>query len=255
MIESEVGFVIPTLGVNLIWLRQSLESVRKCSSECKIVVVSPSSDQALNALVNEHRADLIIQEPKGVFAAINAGVEYLSVLETKFFAFLGDDDVLVLENLSEMLAEFKDERVAVVYGKIWYVDENLNKKMINPGYPQLHFLMNWIPNLIPNPGTLIRVSYWKMLGGYDEKLRHAGDLDFWLKVRKVGRIRHIKKDIALFRWHSNSLTAGQQNSALQEASFVRNRNVHPSMRVLHARVDALATSLGEILRKFKWKNN
>ena len=45
-----------------------------------------------------------------------------------------------------------------------------------------------VPTLIPQPGSLIRRSAWEHVGGLDERLHYAMDLDLFLRLRRFGVI-------------------------------------------------------------------
>jgi GT2 family glycosyltransferase len=252
--ENQIGYVVPTLGNNLEWLAHSLESLRLSSKDCKIVIVTNSRTEPLTQLAEKYSTVLVEEETRGVYPALNQGVALLESLGADYFAFLGDDDVLIPGSTSNLLKEFQDPTVAVAYGRIWYVDKKLITKMSNSGYPILKILLSWIPNIIPNPGTLIRISHFNKIGKYDPALKWAGDLDLWLRIRKIGKIRFVDTPVALFRWHDESLTAGQRRESLKEASLVRSRNSKKILKPFHMIWEPFITLIGEILRKMKWQN-
>ena len=252
--EDEVGYIIPTLANNFEWLNQSLESLRLSSKNCKIVIVTSGMSKELTALAEKFSAELVVENARGVYPALNQGVTLLESMGARIFAFLGDDDLLIPGATTNLLKEFHDPKVSVAYGKIWYVDENLITKMSNSGYPFLKNFLTWIPNVIPNPGTLIRISHFNEIGKYDPTLKWAGDLDLWLRIRKIGKIRFVNTPVSLFRWHNESLTAGQRSESLKEASFVRRRNTLKFFKFIHVLWELFITRAGEILMKLKWQN-
>ena len=81
------------------------------------------------------------------------------------------------------------------------------------------------PQLIPQPGSLFRRSSFEQVGGLDESLKWAFDLDLFLKLRKVGKFGFLKEPLAEFRWHDGSLSVGSRQGSVDEASKVRRRHL------------------------------
>ena len=237
--------------MNLTWLRQSLSSIRLSDSESEIVIVSKITNPALTEIAVLFNATILEETGRGVYAAINQGVSFLREREIPIFSFLGDDDVLMPGAGKNLLQAFADPDTLVSYGQIWYVDKELKMLMKNPGYPRLHRFILWIPNLIPNPGTLISVDAWHKIGGYDTAYRWAGDLDFWIKVRKLGKINFSDVPMSFFRWHDESLTAGQRELSISEATLVRTSHTNRYLLWPRKIWEFVLTNIGEYLRKLR----
>jgi hypothetical protein len=246
-----LGVVIPTLGQNFNWLEQSLGSVRVASREVKIVLVTPSINSTLENLASKYDAILLQETSKGIYPAINQGIRLLS--ETcDFYMYLGDDDLLFPTSITNLSHHFDSESVAAVYGAIEYIDKDMNVLMKNPTYFFAVLMLRWIPNLIPNPGAIVRISAWEKLQGYNENYRWASDLDFWIRLKDIGAIRRSKPIVTAFRWHEKSMTAGQRDSSLKEASRVRISNSKTrASRFLHTCWEPILTALGEAIRRFR----
>ena len=228
-----------------------MSSIRISDVDSEIIVVSKIMNHDLTEIAVHFDASILQESGRGVYAAINQGVSYLYEKGIPIFSFLGDDDVLMPGAGRNLLKSFIDSDTVVSYGQIWYVDKDLNVLMKNPGYPRLNKFIMWIPNLIPNPGTLISVEAWHKIGGYDTAYRWAGDLDFWIKVRKLGKINFLDVPMSFFRWHDESLTAGQRELSIAEATLVRTS--HTSRFLLWPRKiwEIVLTNIGEYLRKLR----
>ena len=50
------------------------------------------------------------------------------------------------------------------------------------------------------------------------------DLDLWLKILNLGKIRTIKEIQAFMRWHAGSITISNRSEATSEAFQIRYRN-------------------------------
>jgi GT2 family glycosyltransferase len=86
------------------------------------------------------------------------------------------------------------------------------------------------PDLVPQPGSLIRRSAWQAVGGVRTDLGWAFDFDLFLKLSKVGTLRFIPVVLAAFRWHADSLSVGQRRDSVREASQVRRDHLPPWIR-------------------------
>ena len=166
--------------------------------------------------------------------------------------YLGDDDLLFPTSIKNLSLHFESESVVAAYGAIDYIDKDMKVIMRNPTYFFAVSMLCWVPNLIPNPGSIIRISAWDKLQGYDERYRWASDLDFWIRLRAIGKIRRAKIVVAAFRWHANSMTAGQRDSSLKEASKVRIANSKTKFsRYLHFGWEPILTNTGELIRRIR----
>jgi glycosyltransferase involved in cell wall biosynthesis len=245
----KIGYVVPTLGLKIPWLKQSLASIRTYDNECEIVLIANQISEDLTEVAKTFSASLLLEARPGLFAAVNQGVSFLHEKGVKIFSFLGDDDILMPSAGQNLLKGFSDSSTLAVYGQVWYVDENLGVLMKNTGYPHLHRFQAWIPNLIPNPGTLISVDAWRRVGGYNEHYNWAGDLDFWIKLRKFGKIKFIDVPMSFFRWHEGSHTAGRRNSSVSEATLVRTNHTKWYLLWFRKPWELLLTNFGERLRR------
>jgi GT2 family glycosyltransferase len=243
-----IGYIVPTLGSNLPMLKQCLASIRSYDTDSEIVLIAKQISDELSALTSFYSATLLPETGRGVFAAVNQGVIFLREKDIPIFAFLGDDDILMPGSGQNLLTAFSDSQILAVYGQVWYVDKNLNVLMKNPGYPQFHRFIPWIPNLIPNPGTLISTAAWQQVGGYNEAYRWAADLDFWIRVRKLGVIKFLDIPMSCFRWHEDSLTAGQRALSLAEATLIRTKHTKWYLLWFRKLWELVITNLGELIR-------
>lgn len=82
-------------------------------------------------------------------------------------------------------------------------------------------LLSFGPDLIPQPGSLIRRSVFNSFGGLRTDLGWAFDVDLFINLKKHGKVRYLNQPLASFRWHPESLSVGQRDGSVREASQVR----------------------------------
>lgn len=212
--------MVPTLGQRPEYLGQSLASIR-AAGEAYILIVAPASFDA-RALLADGLADEKVDETgRSLPAAIEQGFAALPD-SVEFMSWLGDDDVLSPGSLS-VTSEFLagHPRTAAVYGRCDYIDEKNRLVWSNRSGAWAAPLLRIGPDLIPQPGSLFRRSSYLKTKGLRTDLGWAFDLDIFLQLAGVGRLSYVKRTLASFRWHADSLSVGQRRDSVREASQVR----------------------------------
>jgi hypothetical protein len=227
--RGSVGVVVPTLGTRPNFLRKCLESIR-AAGECHIAIVRPV-DTDLGEDV-EKLADSFVDDPgSGLAAAINAGISALprGVL---FSTWLGDDDRLTAGSLGVSANAIDAQQAAAVFGQCRYIDADGRQVWLNRSGRWTVPLLLVGPQLVPQPGSLFRRSDFERIGGLNENLKWAFDLDMFLKLRKMpGGLVFVKTPLAEFRWHADSLSVGSRKGSVTEASRVRQGHLPRSLRL------------------------
>ena len=221
--HAKVGIVVPTLGNRPDFLLESLMSIRHAGDVCLAVVRPAQCD-----LSSEVRSliDLEIDDPgTGLAAAINKGMESLPE-DIPFVSWLGDDDRLTGIGFHELADLAEKSGAAGVFGRCRYIDSSGNELFVNRSGAWAVPLMLFGPQLIPQPGSLIRRSSLQSIGYLDESLKWAFDLEMFLKLRKQpGGLKFVPALVSEFRWHDDSLTVGSRRGSVEEASRVRRTNL------------------------------
>jgi GT2 family glycosyltransferase len=220
--DKSIGVVVPTLGDRPGYLMESIKSIRQ-AGPAYISVVRPPRANALDGEITE-LVDSIVDDPgQGLAHAINTGIKGLPNT-VKYATWLGDDDRLVQGSLQKTSKYLEPKSDAVfVFGQCQYIDANGQKLWLNKSGKWAELLMLCGPQLIPQPGSLFRRSSFEQVGGLDEGLKWAFDLDLFLKLRRQGKFLLIKEPLAEFRWHEGSLSVGSRQGSVDEASKVRRR--------------------------------
>ena len=224
-----IGVVIPTLGDRPEYLQESILSIRQAGT-AHISVVRPERASAIDQALGG-KVDSIVDDPgRGLAHAINTGINCLPT-NVKYSTWLGDDDRLVAGSLLKV-SMYLDEKfdAALVFGQCQYIDASGQKLWLNKSGKWTELLMLCGPQLIPQPGSLFRRSSFEQVGGLDENLKWAFDLDLFLKLRKAGKFGFLNEPLAEFRWHEGSLSVGSRQGSVDEASKVRRRHLPQGMK-------------------------
>jgi hypothetical protein len=230
-VATEVLIVIPTLGQRIDYLRQTLESIRNQQVAADITVVTPVGAVAARSLAHEFNAK-VIDDPGSLPAAINLGVADAG-MQHLYVNWLGDDDLLTAESLRVCVATLvAHPKTVVAYGACEYIDEQGQTLWVSRAGKWAQRILSWGPDLIPQPGMLVRRAAWSAVGGLDTSLSFAFDLDLLLKLRRQGRFVDVGAVVSQFRWHPDSLTVSDRTSSLNESEEIKRRYLSPRARKL-----------------------
>ena len=217
---TDVAVVVPTLGQRPDYLIECLRSIRAAGKSVICIVAPPSAD--LSEVESLGLIDQRVDDPKtGLPAAINFGFQSLPS-SIKYIAWLGDDDLLETESMEVTSRVLRQEaKTSAVFGGCHYIDPQGNRILTNMSGRWAVQLISFGPDLIPQPGSLMRRSVFESFGGLRTDLGWAFDVDLFINLKKNGKVRYLKQPLASFRWHPESLSVGQRDGSVREASQVR----------------------------------
>jgi GT2 family glycosyltransferase len=211
-------------------LRKALVSIRSQSVPARIVIVGPLDSEFLVEVAEEFHAWLIA-DPGSLPSAVNAGVD--SCPDVEFVNWLGDDDLLEPDSLKHTVdALDRSPEAVVAFGSCRYIDENDRELWVSAAGRLAPWILTWGPDLIPQPGMLVRSSAWRAVGGVDNSLRFAFDLDLLLKLKRHGKLIRVPHVVSCFRWHGDSLTVSDRTESLRESEQARRRALSTSAKRL-----------------------
>lgn len=231
--EPRVLLIVPTLGKRPDYLRACLSSIRSQSVASDLVLVRPSDASGVDALAREFGA-LTLDDPGSLPAAINLGANAAKP-NHEFINWLGDDDLLEPNSLERTTAALDhNARAVVAFGHCRYIDGDGKTLWMSKAGRLATWILPWGPDLIPQPGMLVRKQAWNQVRGVDTSYRFAFDLDLLLKLRKLGPFVSIPGIVSSFRWHANSLTVSDRSTNIAESERAKRANLSPAMRPLAA---------------------
>jgi glycosyltransferase involved in cell wall biosynthesis len=223
----QTRIIVATLGERNT-LKQTLKSIaiqNITDLEVKIVIPKGKADY-LKQIVTEANLknyEIIVDEGRGLSAAINQG--FSTEGDFEFFGWINDDDELTTNSLSRSI-NFLISNInkSAVIGNLGYLSSKSNKIITNK-VSKINLIVPKIgPNVIPQPGSLIRKSAFSGQLLLNENYKYAMDLDMWLRILANGQIGIIKESQALMNWHSDSITISNRKKASIEAFQIRYRN-------------------------------
>ncbi|MES2092848.1 MAG: glycosyltransferase [Actinomycetota bacterium] len=233
MSGPEVLVVLPTLGDRLDTLRLTLDSVndQRTEVEVTLVVVAPPAAEEARTLALANGA-IVVDDPKeGISEAINRGLAARTT--EQYYAWVGDDDLFRPQGLFALRSLLEAAQDAVLaFGGCEYIDPEGRTITVSNAGRLATFLLPWGPDLIPHPGTMVRLDALEEIGGFDPTLKYAMDLDAFLKLRALGRFTFTRDAVSAFRWHPDSLTVANRLASSREAESVKRRHLPSALRPL-----------------------
>lgn len=230
MAVPRVLLVVPTLGRRTDYLERCLSSIAAQDVAADVVIVAPPT-AAVEEFCSRFNATHIA-DPGSLTSAINAGVAQ-ALPGHEFVNWIGDDDLLEPGSLRATMNVLDREPGAVVaYGACRYIDETDRELWVSRAGRWADRVLSWGPDLIPQPGMLVRRTAWENVGGVDETYRFAFDLDLLLRLRRIGALVDTGTVVSSFRWHPDSLTVGDRTTNLIESERAKRANLSPTARRL-----------------------
>lgn len=224
--------VIPTLGQRTSYLRQTLESVtNQAPIKFDTILVCPLDNPETLKLAKEFGATMI-DDPKGISAAVNAGIAQAKPGH-EFISWIGDDDLLTPGSFATAISALDNEpRGVLAYGYCDYIDDKGRRLFTSKAGKFAPWIMTWGPNLVPLPGMLFRLSALKKAGKFDTFNKYSMDLDMLLRIRKHGKLINTHETLASFRWHATSTTVANRDRVLRETEFVKRKYLPKYLQVV-----------------------
>ena len=231
MSEGKVLVVLPTLGDRLTYLEETLRTIdaERARVELTLAVVLPAGAVQARTIAEAHQAVIVEDPRRGISEAINAGIRAATTEE--YYAWIGDDDLFrpgALTQLRDLLEANPD--AVVSYGGCDYIDPEGRLIGTSRAGRAAQWLLPWGPDLIPHPGSMIRLGALRDVGMFDTSLKYVLDLDVFLKLRSRGRFVCTRRSVSAFRWHPDSLTVANRAEASAEAEAVKRRHLPQLLR-------------------------
>ena len=219
--------IVATLGERPS-LKATLVSIAKQKiKDLEVKIVCPQSSlEKVQGMAQEYlhsNFELIQDSGKGLSAAINQGYEAPGVFN--YFCWLNDDDELTTGSLERAINSLDaNPNFYAVVGTLEYIRKD-KSKIVRNKVTKLNISITKIgPNIIPQPGSLVRRTSIGEARLLNEKYKYAMDLDMWLRIMKIGKIGIINETQAVMNWHQDSITVSNRKKASIEAFQIRLTN-------------------------------
>jgi glycosyltransferase involved in cell wall biosynthesis len=196
------------------YIRSTIKSVLECidglSAEYLIINdgSTDNTSEILKEFTNEIR--LINQSNMGESATVTKG---FNIAKGEYVMVLSADDPLftkeIFNNVFDLFSE--NTNLVAVYPDWNLIDQHgkILKTILVPDYSDE--LLIGRSRTLPGPGVIIRKTAALKIGGRRSKWVYVGDYDFWLRLSRIGEIRHRPQVLAQWREHPNSTSVKKKN--------------------------------------------
>ena len=229
MNKPDTLIITPTLGMRDS-LYRTIESVQKYGgTRVKHMLVAPVSVHE-NLKIKFPNIE-IIAEPlqcKSIYSALDYSFKKYAN-NFKYIGYINDDDYWLLgfRQLFRTLETCSD--VGVVYGRVNFVDDNNNiiySQVSSPFYKAFSKLLLSKIVMFTQQATLMRVSTYFIIGGFDTTYQLVADTKFWVQAIEHGiKFKYINEICAAYTLQANQLSA---NDTLQNSEHKRLKNELPN---------------------------
>lgn len=193
--------------------------------ELEILVGTPEGKiEAVRAALPAGAKVVAESTEPGLAKKLDLLLRELSV-DCDIIGWLGDDDLLTEGSIAQSVAAFeKDSAVVMTYGGCDYIDAKGDVIFTNQSGEWASKILSFGPQLIPQPGSLMRRAAFEKTKGLSNEFALAFDFDLFLQLKNQGKFSYLNQTLAQFRWHPNSLSVKRRMRSATEASRVRRRH-------------------------------
>jgi glycosyltransferase involved in cell wall biosynthesis len=150
----------------------------------------------------------VSEKDKGQSDAIQKG---FAIARGDILAWLNSDDTYLPNALQIATRAFHDERVAVIYGRSEFTDENGN---VVGHYRTEPFDSERLAvfNFIAQPSVFFRRATFERVGGIEPSLHYVMDFDLWIRMSREHRFVYVQELLSTFRLHDESKTVSRSHA-------------------------------------------
>jgi glycosyltransferase involved in cell wall biosynthesis len=189
------------------YIEDTINSVLKFAKDIvfQYIVVNDGSTDDTSRILNSFgdKIEVIHQSNSGESTAVNVGIQ--NAKGDCCLVISADDPILTSKLFENVFEDFeRDSNLAAVYPDWQMIDGvgNPIKVIKVPDYSDE--LLIGRCRTLPGPGVIFRTSFAQQIGGRRSKWTFVGDYDFWLRLSRIGEIRHRPEVLAQWRYHANS---------------------------------------------------
>ena len=180
-----------------------LNSIIDISHEYIVVNDGSTDATASIAMQFKNQIQYFSQNNGGESSAVNLGIEKA---RGKYILILNADDPLLTGQLINKLVPIMESQVSLVaIYPDWQIIDSEGKVMEEIRLPDFSDeIFIGLNHCLPGPGTIFRRDAAIRIGCRSEEWKYVGDYDFWLRLSRLGEIRHFPE--ILSQWRSSSVS-------------------------------------------------
>lgn len=214
--SPRVTFVVPCYNYGN-FVGQAIESILVQTFESlEIIVIDDASSDDSARIIERYQDDSRVRfvrhdQNKGHIYTYNEG---LMLSRGEFVGLISADDFCARADAVQRQVDVFDANpnVGLVYSSYNFADHHSNlfavirpwdADHVWPGLKEFSPLL--FNNYIPSSGSLVRRSCHEELGYYDDRLKHAGDWELWLRLAAQYDVAFIADPLYAYRTHRSNM--------------------------------------------------
>ncbi len=211
-INPTVSVLIPVYN-GASYLRKAIDSIlHQTYKNFELLITDDgSTDQSpiiLQAYTKlDQRIQVISRENRGLTPTLN---EMIWRSRGEFIAILEQDDIALPERLAQQVEFLRvHPDVVCISGAQELIDEAgrfLTCLQLPENDQDIQSLALAGHGSMAHPGVMIRRTALVTIGGYDETMTLAHDLDLWLRLGEIGKLANLRNPVMQYRLHNKSLS-------------------------------------------------
>jgi glycosyltransferase involved in cell wall biosynthesis len=219
--EPRVTFVVPCYNYGR-FLAKCVDSLLgQTFQELEIIIIDDASTDETGEVLKRYEGDARVKivrhaSNQGNICTFNEGIsmargEYVGLLSA-------DDYCLRTDAVARQVAAFDAHlEVGFVYGAFVNVDAQGKQFRVGRPWPTDYVMEGpdefsrmvstpRLDNYVPASGTLVRRRCHDEVGLYDERLRHTGDWELWLRLAARYSVAYIAEPLFAYHWHGENMS-------------------------------------------------
>lgn len=181
-----------------------------------------STDRSLSLLqpyaAKDHRIQLTSHANQGVSKTRN---QMLHQAKGEFIAVMDADDIALPDRFARQIEFLREHPEVVCVGSAHAVIDQQGRFLSHLPLPQTDAEIQQAAlaghGSICHPCAMVRRAAMLTVGGYNEDLHSAHDLDLWLKLGEIGKLANLEASLLQYRIHTNSVSGRNYIAQREEA--------------------------------------